>query len=45
MVMLLKLYAVFGRKLLSEQTTEGFERLSATLIRPWQTANRISMLD
>jgi hypothetical protein len=42
--MLLKLYAVFGRKPLS-QTTEGFERLSATLTRPWQTANRISMLD
>jgi hypothetical protein len=40
--MLLKLYAVFGRKPLSQQTTEGFERLSA---RPWQTANRISMLD
>jgi hypothetical protein len=45
MVILLKLYAVFGRKPLSQQTTEGFERLSATLTRPWQTANRISMLD
>jgi hypothetical protein len=28
MVMLLKLYAVFGRKPLSEQTTEGLERLA-----------------
>jgi hypothetical protein len=33
MVILLKLYAVFGRKPLSQQTTEGFERLGATLTR------------
>jgi hypothetical protein len=32
--MLLKLYAVFGRKPLSQQTTEGFERLSATPTLP-----------
>jgi hypothetical protein len=31
--MLLKLYAVFGRKPLSQQTTERFERLSVTLRR------------
>jgi hypothetical protein len=42
MVMLLKFYAVFGRKPLSQQITEGFERLSVTPTRLWQTANRIS---
>jgi UDP:flavonoid glycosyltransferase YjiC (YdhE family) len=44
MVILLKLYAVFGRKPLSQAITEGFERLSV-MTRPWQTANRISMLN
>jgi hypothetical protein len=38
MVMLLKLYAVFGRKPLSHQTTEGFERLSVTPTRLMTTA-------
>jgi hypothetical protein len=42
MLMLLKLSAVFGRKPLSQQTTERFEPLSVTPTRLWQTANRIS---
>jgi hypothetical protein len=44
MVILLKLRVVLWKKTALRTTTEDFEWLSATLTRPWQTPNRISML-